>query len=137
MTYGERCRGSQQHCYYPAYRNPVYETERNVGLLAECKDKSDQIFERKSQCNMRAHLDIYCDHCRDIRSNLVWKYFGDCETKCEDRDKFIAEQTNRTINSEYYDEYPNKYWKSEQEKNDVLDPDKPSLGSNTLKWEVS
>jgi len=114
MYYGERCRGSQQHCYYPAYRNYDYETWREVGYLSECKDKSDQIFDQQSQCNMRASLDIYCDLCYDNRSDSWWKskrYGGDCETKCGDREKFIAEETD-----------PNKEWPSEQDRNDVLDP---------------
>merc|ERR1712110_1128552 len=79
------------------------------GYLPQCKDKSDQIFERHSQCTMNAGLDIYCDKCRDNRSHSYWKYY--CETKCGDKTKFIQQKTD-----------PNKKWKSDQEKNDVLDP---------------
>ena len=111
--FGDRCRGSQQHCIYPAYRSYDYDTFRAAGFLGECKDKSDQIFERQSQCNMRAQLDIYCNHCQDNRSHSEWKYIYDCERKCEDREHFIAEQRD-----------PNKEWTSRwgTTRKDALDP---------------
>ena len=114
--YGERCNGSQQHCIYPAYLHYYYETSRGAGYLPQCIDKSDQIFERHSKCNMSPHLDIYCDKCRDNRSHWWWKDKGngDCKTKCGDKAKFIQQQTD-----------PNKKWPkymSEQDINDVLDP---------------
>merc|ERR1711953_792245 len=63
---------------------------------------------------MSAGLNIYCDHCQDNRSNSwYWKHkdIGDCERKCGDKTKFIQEQTD-----------PNKWWSSDQDRNDVLDP---------------
>ena len=125
-VYGERCRGSQQHCYYPAYLNYYYETLRAAGYLPQCKDKSDQIFERHSQCNMSAHLDIYCEKCQDNSSHPYWRYKkgADCEPRCADKTRFIQEQTdpNKTINCDKYLEDPDRYWESDQHKNDVLDP---------------
>ena len=125
IRYGERCR-SQQHCYYPAYHNYRYETRRDIGFLPQCKDKSDQIFERHSQCNMSAHLDIYCEKCQDNSSHPYWRYKkgADCEPRCADKTRFIQEQTdpNKTINCDKYLEDPDRYWESDQHKNDVLDP---------------
>ena len=116
ISYGERCRGSQQHCIFPPYLNYDFETRRDFGYLPQCEDKSDQIFERHSQCNMSAGLDIWCDHCQDNRSDSMWKYWeegygGDCETKCGNKTKFIQEITDL-----------DKTWKSDQHRNDVLDP---------------
>ena len=113
LSYGERCRGSLQHCVYPPYLNYDFKARRAWDLLSQCKDKSDQIFMRHSQCNMSAHLDIYCDKCLDDRSHFWWKNadWGDCETKCGNKTKFFQEQTD-----------PNKKWKSDQDRNDVLDP---------------
>ena len=114
VRYGERCSGSQKHCMFPSYLQYDYETYRADGRLPQCKDKSDQIFERQSKCDMRKHLDIYCDHCQDNRSNMFWwknKTMGDCVTKCANKTKFIQEQA-----------YPHKQWKSDHLRNDVLDP---------------
>jgi len=115
-SYGERCTGNQQHCFYPAYRSYDYETFRDIdGFLTQCKDKSDQIFEKHSHCNMRSTLDIYCDHCRDNNNTWLWgdEDYGDCQTKCDNREQFIEEQTD-----------PNKTWPSGRgsTRNDVLDP---------------
>ena len=114
-SYGERCRGSQKHCIYPSYLQSSYKTYRDGGHLPQCKDKSDKIFERHSQCNMNAQVDIWCGKCQDKRSSTYWwknKVKGDCETKCEDKSKLIQELRD-----------PKKYsWYSDQDRNDILDP---------------
>ena len=81
--YGERCMGSQQHCYYPAYMNYNYEIRNDTGLLAQCKDKSDQIFDKHSHCNISATMDIYCEYCRDNRSYWHWKDKGKIGGDCD------------------------------------------------------
>ena len=63
IRYGERCRGRQQHCYYPAYLHYKPGYTNTYGYLPQCNDKSDQIFERLSHCNMSRHLDIHCEKC--------------------------------------------------------------------------
>ena len=71
---------------------------------------------------MSAHLDIYCEKCRDNRTDPDW--WRNCETKCGNKTKFIQQQTdpNKKINLDKYWDEPFKYWKSDQDRNDVLDP---------------
>ena len=59
MGWGRRCNGSAQHCIVPWYS--VITGKPSSKLLQTCQDKSDQIFQLGSKCDVTKYLDIHTE----------------------------------------------------------------------------